>query len=150
MRASTPVAGIVASLLLTLYPQAALYRVGADVERLILDPAPPPKGLEKLKSLLFDLAERPEWRERHLVTREIGDVSGLRLETLLPLAPDDYRGGERLVGPFATEAQADEWGGDHAVSTLSYDVFAIAGSSTDSLTAGSVWVCDLFDLPQRP
>lgn len=174
MRASTPVAGIVASLLLTLYPRAELYRVGADVERLILDPAPSPKRLDKLKSLLFDLADRPEWRGRLLVVRETSDVSGPRLEALLPLAPNAYRSGARLVGPFATEALADEWGGDHAVSTLSYDVFPIGSSatgssstvpssavpssavnssnvtsSTDSLATDSVWLCDLFELPHQ-
>lgn len=140
VRASRPVAGIVASLLLSLYPRAELYRVGVDPERLILDPAPPSGRLEKLGSMLFDLAERPEWRARHLVTREVSDGSGLRLEALLPLAADAYREGAVLVGPFATEVEADRWGADHAVATLSYDVFA----------TGGVWVCDLFDLPAPP
>lgn len=137
VRASTPVAGIVASLLLTLYPRSELYRVGAGVERLILDPAPSTGRLDKLKSLLFDLADRPEWRSRHLVTREVGDADGLRLEALLPVPPGEYRTGAQLVGPFETGTAADEWGADHAVSTLSYDVFS----------TGGVWVCDLFDLP---
>ncbi|HET8985381.1 MAG TPA: hypothetical protein VFN03_06460 [Trueperaceae bacterium] len=151
VRASSPVAAVVASLLLALYPKAELYRVGADVERLVLDPAPAAARLERLKAMLFDLADRPEWQARHLVTREVSDGSGPRLEALLPVAPDQYRSGALLVGPFATEALADEWGADHAVSTLSYDVFSMSGPSTGSPTGpaatGSVWLCDLFDIP---
>jgi hypothetical protein len=152
IRASSPVAGTVASLLLALFPRAELYRVGAGVERLILDPAPAAGRLDRLKSMLFDLAERPEWRARHLVTREVSDSSGARLEALLPVAPQQYRSGALLVGPFATRSQADEWGADHAVSSLSYDVFAMsgaasAGAASDQGAPGSVWLCDLFDLP---
>ena len=154
VRASAPVADIVTSLLLTLFPRAALYRVGTDVQRLLLDPAPRPERLPQLRTLLFDLAERPEWRRRHLVTREVEDPTGRRLEALLPLAPADYSSGARLVGPFATEALAYEWGADHAVSTLSYDVFALAGGRSEadddaSEPQDSVWLCDLFDLPER-
>jgi hypothetical protein len=152
VRASSGVAEVVASLLLALYPRAELYRAGADVERLILDPAPAADRLERLRSMLFDLAERPEWKARHLVTREVSDSSGARLEALLPVAPERYRGGAFLVGPFATEAQADEWGADHAVATLSYDVFSLGAPPVGRPTNGSpaigrVWLCDLFDLP---
>lgn len=158
VRASEGVADVVVSLLLTLFPGAALYRVGVDVQKLILDPAPAQERLTRLRALLFDLAERPEWRRRHLVTREVDDPEGRRLEALLPQAPADYGGGAVLVGPFTTQALADEWGGDHAVSTLSYDVFSLGGAAASDPSVGPahgtagqerVWLCDLFDLPPR-
>jgi len=141
VRATGDLAGIAASLLLALYPAAELYRVGSgaasDLQRLILDPAP--ADTDRLRRMLLELVDRPEWRGKHAVTREVSDDAGERLEVLTPLSPSDYREGPRLVGPFATERDADEWGADHAVSTLSYDTFF----------TGSVWLCDLFDLPAR-
>src|SRR5690606_2156314 len=67
------------------------------------------------------------------------DADGTRLEVLTPVPPREYAGGARLVGPFATQAEADAWGGDNAVSALSYDTFATGGA----------WLVDLFDLPDQ-
>ena len=152
VRASAPVAEVVASLLLALHPHATLYRVGGDLQRLLLDPPPRTDRLAQLRSLLFELAGRPEWRSRHLVTREVEDRAGRRLEALLPVAPQQYSSGARLVGPLATAALADQWGGDHAVATLSYDVFSLAGGAGTSdpatVDGEGVRLCDLFELPE--
>ena len=139
VRATSDLAGIVASLLLALYADAELYRVesgeAGGLERLILDPAPP--DASHLRRLLFELVDRPEWRVKHTITREVTDGDGERLEVLTPLPAAEYRGEARLVGPFVTREEADTWGADHAVSSLSYDTFAVGGA----------WLVDLFELP---
>lgn len=138
VRATAGLADVVASLLLALHPGAELYRIGSDVQRLVLDPAPGTHRGETLLRLLFELVDRPEWRARHAVAREVSDVDGERFEVLVPVSPEAYRAGPRLVGPFPSQAAADEWGAEHAVSTLSYDTFP----------TGAVWLCDLFELRQ--
>jgi hypothetical protein len=139
VRATRDLAPIVESVLLVMFPASTLYRTGDEPVGLLLEPAPDRAGLARLKDKLVELAARPEWRRRHAVAREVSDASGTRLEVLTPLAPEDYAGGPRLVGPFATEEEADAWGGDNAVSTLSYDTFF----------TGEAWLVDLFSLPER-
>lgn len=138
VRATRDLAPIVESVLLVMFPSSTLYRSDDDPVRLLLDPAPERSRLARLKDKLVELAARPEWRRRHAIAREVSDRDGTRLEVLTPVAPDDYRGGPRLVGPFSTEEQADAWGGDNAVSTLSYDTFF----------TGEAWLVDLFSLPE--
>lgn len=140
VRATRDLAPIAASVLLVMFPSSRLYRTDDDPVRLLLEPAPGRAGLARLKDKLVELVARPEWRRRHAVTREVADADGTRVEALTPVAPGDYRGGPRLVGPFATEEQADRWGGDNAVSTLSYDTYF----------TGEAWLVDLFSLPDQP
>ncbi|HZJ10093.1 MAG TPA: hypothetical protein VFD39_10385, partial [Trueperaceae bacterium] len=113
------------------------YRAPGALTRLLLAPAPERQQLERLRGLLFDLVERPEWRAKHAVAREVSDADGLRLELLTPLPASAYQGGAALIGPFADRRSADEWGEDHARSDVSFDTFF----------TGSAWLCDLFELP---
>lgn len=139
VRATRDLAPIAESVLLIMFPNAHLYRTGEDLVQLVLEPAPDRAGLTRVKDELVELVARPEWRRRHAVTREVSDRDGTRVELLTPVAPGDYRGGPRLVGPFPTAEEADAWGGDNAVSTLSYDTFF----------TGEAWLVDLFSLPEQ-
>ena len=137
VRASPELADIASSLLLALFPAATQYRAEGALTRLLLMPAPESAAHQQLRGLLFDLVDRPEWRAKHAVAREVSDDDGLRLELLTPIAAADYRGGPALVGPFADERSAVEWGEDHAKSDVSFDTFF----------TGTAWLCDLFELP---
>ncbi len=138
VRATRDLAPIAESVLLVMFPASRLFRAGDEPVGLILEPAPDRAGLARLKDKLGELVARPEWRRRHAVAREVADAAGTRLEVLTPVDPQAYAGGPRLVGPFATEVEADAWGGDNAVSTLSYDTFF----------TGEAWLVDLFSLPE--
>lgn len=136
LRAGPGLADIAVSLLLALFPEHDLYRAAAgDMTSLSLDP---PLGAEqagRLEHYLHQLVERPEWRARHGVVREVRDRTGTRLEVRTPAAPAEYRGGEALVGPFEDEAAAEAWGADHAGTGYGHDAIRMAG----------VWLCDVFD-----
>ncbi len=139
VRATPDLAPIAVSVLMVMFPGAALYRTGDGLVSLMLEPAPDRAGLDRLRAKLFDLVARPEWTRRHAVAREVRDAGGTRLEVLTPVAAADYAGGALLVGPFASQEEADAWGGDNAVSALSYDTFF----------TGDAWLVDLFDLPEQ-
>lgn len=139
VRATADLAHIAEGVMHVMFPASVLYRSGGEPVRLMLEPVPGTPDLRRLKDKLFELVGRPEWRRRHAMAREVADRHGMRLEVMTPLGPADYHGGPRLVGPFSTEEAADTWGGDNAVSTLSFDTFY----------TGDVWLVDLFDLPEQ-
>ncbi len=142
MHAGRELADIVASLMLTLFPDAELYRgqVGIDSGHLVslyMVPGADGAGFERLKSYLYQLVDRPEWRERYALAREVSDRQGTYLEVIVPVAPESYSGGPAIVGPFADELAADEFGSRHATTTLSHDTYRVAGG----------WLADLFEVP---
>lgn len=139
VRATKDLAPIAESVLHVMFPNAVLYRSGEDPVSLMLEPPAGPDDLARLKDKLFELVARSEWRARHAMAREVSDPRGSRLEVMTPLPPNEYRGGARLVGPFPDAASAESWGGDNAVSTLSFDTFY----------TGEAWLVDLFDLPEQ-
>lgn len=137
LRVSPEAAELAASLLLALFPNRSWAR--AHVGRLTAYSARPPldqAGARRLFDKLFELSERPEWRARHAVAREVTDVTGRRLELLVPVPPEAYEGGEGLVGPFATFEDANDWG-------MSVQARELAA---DALQAGDAWLCELFRL----
>ncbi|MFO7547169.1 MAG: hypothetical protein R6W77_16885 [Trueperaceae bacterium] len=136
LRAGPDLADIAVSLLLALFPEHQLYRAEAGAMTAIsLDPALDADQAARLEHFLQALVERPEWRERHGVLREVRDRAGTRLEVRTPTAPADYVAGEALVGPFDDEAAADTWGAGHAPSGFGHDAIRMAGA----------WLCDVFD-----
>lgn len=139
VRATADLAGIAEGVLHVMFPDSVMYRSGEDPISLMLEPAPSSEDLRRLKDKLFELVARPEWRSRHAMAREVNDRRGTRLEVMTPVSPGEYRGGARLVGPFSDAEAAETWGGDNAVSTLSFDTFY----------TGNVWLVDLFDLPEQ-
>ena len=141
VRATVDLASIAEGVLHVMFPGSVMYRSGEDPVSLMLEPAPGPDDFRRLKDKLFELVARPEWRNKHAMAREVNDRHGTRLEVMTPVSPSEYRGGARIVGPFADAKAAESWGGDNAVSTLSFDTFY----------TGQVWLVDLFDLPaQQP
>lgn len=130
LQAGPGLSDIAASLLLALFPTRQLARAGGAgrLERLLVKPPLTPNESRKLLDHLFTLVERPEWRDKHAVAREVQDVRGRRLELLTPLPPGEYRGGEALVGPFHDEAAATEWAADVAEPGLASDTVPMAGA----------------------
>lgn len=139
VRATADLASIAEGVLHVMFPSSLMYRSGEDPVSLMLEPAPGQEDMRRLKDKLFELVARPEWRSRHAMAREVTDRRGTRLEVMTPISPSEYRGGARLVGPFADAEAAESWGGDNAVSTLSFDTFY----------TGDVWLVDLFELPEQ-
>ncbi len=130
LQAGPGLSDIAASLLLALFPTRQLVRAGGAgrLERLLVKPPLTPNESRKLLDHLFTLVERPEWRDKHAVAREVQDVGGRRLELLTPLPPGQYRGGEALVGPFRDEAAANEWATNVAEPSLASDTVPMAGA----------------------
>lgn len=128
LRATPELADIAVSLLLVAFPEKRLARE-AEGQRTVLYTEPPLAKPERrrLLDLLFELVERPEWRERCAVAREVRDVRGTRLELLVPLAPDAYDGGEALVGPFEGEEEAQAWAAGIAEPSLAFDTVPCHG-----------------------
>lgn len=137
VRATEDLAPIAEGVLHVMFPDATMFRSANGLVRLTLEPAPEQADFRRLKDKLFELVARPEWRAKHAFAREVTDGDGNRLEVMTPVAPAEYRGGPRLVGPFTDQRSAEEWGGDNAVSSLSFDTFY----------TGDAWLVDLFDLP---
>lgn len=121
---------IAASLLLALFPTRQLVRSGGGgrLEELLVRPALNPNESRKLLGHLFTLVERPEWRAKYAVAREVQDADGRRLELFTPLPPEEYRGGVAVVGPFEDEETAKAWGADVAEPSLASDTLPIAGA----------------------
>src|SRR5690606_36504132 len=141
VRATLELASIADGVLHVMFPGSVMYRSGEDPVSLMLEPAPGADDLRRLKDKLFALVARAERRSEHVIAREEDDRPGTRLEVMTPVAPSEYQGGARIVGTFADMQAAESWGGDNAVSTLSFDTFY----------TGQVWLVDLFDLPaQQP
>ncbi len=139
---SPELADIVTSLLLALFPDRQLYRevVGSEPHgpsSLAMAPGIDAAGYEKLKRYIYQLSDRAEWSARNALAREVNDRSGTYLELIVPIAPEAYAGGPALVGPFAEEAAADEFGSLHSGPTLSHDTYPTAGG----------WLADLFEIP---
>jgi len=136
LRAGPGLADIAVSLVLALFPEHQLYRAEAgDMSVIALDPPLDTEQTARLERYLHDLVERPEWRKRHAVVREVRDRGGTRLEVRTPTAPAEYVAGEALVGPFDDEAAADAWGAEHVAGGFGHDAIRMAGA----------WLCDVFD-----
>ncbi len=139
IRAAPELADIAVSLLLTAFPRVTLMRAAEGrLAALYTDPPLTKAERRRLLGYLFELVERPEWRSRHAVAREVTDVKSTRLELLLPLAPETYDGGEAVVGPFASQEEAHAWGSGVAETGLAFD----------TLPSWDAYLVDLFQLGQ--
>lgn len=136
LRASEALAPIAQSLLLALYPGSELHRSEERLVNLWLEPAPA-RSLERVKGLLNELVDRPEWRSRSALVREVSEPGGSYLELLVPLAPEEYGGGPAVVGPFAGADAAEEFGAQASGPRLAHDTFPVTNG----------WLVDLFEVP---
>ncbi len=138
LRASPEFVNVAIPLLLTLFPGCEVMRSSVGrLSALYVDPPLEKHEARRLLGFLFELVERPEWRGRCAVAREVSDADGTRLELVLPLAPSDYDGGEALVGPFATDDAAKEWVSSVADRSLAFDtMLASCGYLVDLFVLG--------------
>lgn len=137
MRAGPELAEIAAQLLSVLFPEKTFVTdLDGPWVRFAARPALAVSESRRLLDHLHDLVDRPEWRARHAVAREVTDAAGRRVEVLVPLAPAAYAGGEALVGPFPDEEAAQGWCRTVQLRGLAADTVEVAGA----------WLCDLFVL----
>jgi hypothetical protein len=100
----------------------------AKVTRLFSFPA---ADADKVDDALASIAARHE----DLFFRVIQDVRGERRELHRAIEPSAWQGIEGLVGPFANQMTADQWGANYPQKVgLETDVFRLRG----------FWFCDVF------
>jgi hypothetical protein len=105
---------VVVSLFWATFPDRRLGRAGPDADgrvALSTDPPWPAAAAGRWRAALDQLLRQRFARAGGAYLREVRDRSGRRDELALPVAPDAYRGGAWLVGPFADGAAADAWAG---------------------------------------
>ena len=140
LRASPELVDVAIPLLLTLFPGREVLRgVSGRLAALHVDPPLEKHEARRLLGFLFELVERPEWRGRCAVAREVSDVKGTRMELILPLAPAEYDGGEALVGPFGSAEAAKDWAAGVADQSLAFDTMqASCGHLVDLFVLGEL------------
>lgn len=122
LRASPELVDVAVPLLLTLFPERQLLRGSRGrLAALFVDPPLQKHEARRLLGFLYELVDRPEWRSRCALAREVSDAKGTRTELVLPLAPGSYDGGEALVGPFPSAEAAKDWAADVADPQLAFD-----------------------------
>ncbi|MFA5551554.1 MAG: hypothetical protein WDA03_08035 [Trueperaceae bacterium] len=140
VRASPELVDVAIPLLLTLFPGREVR--GDTAGRLVALRVNPPlqkPEVRRLLGFLFELVDRPEWRARCAVAREVSDVHGTRTEVVLPVRPPEYAGGEALVGPFPTQEAAADWAAGVADASLAFDtVEAHCGHLVDLFVLGEL------------
>jgi hypothetical protein len=103
---------VTGSLFWATFPGRRLGRAGPDRDGRVLLTTDPPwtaESRERWLAALDRLLQQPFARAGSAYLREVHDRSGRRDELGLPVAPEAYRGGATLVGPFADAAAADAW-----------------------------------------
>ncbi len=73
------------------------------------------------------LLQQPFATDAGAYAREVRDGRGRRFELALPVAPDAYRGGALVVGPFVDTAAAHAWAAEHVHDPWVHDVIDHAG-----------------------
>ena len=140
LRASPELVDVAIPLLLTLFPGREVHSdMAGRLVALRVKPALQKAELRRLLDFLFELVERPEWRSRCAVAREVADTRGTRTEVVLPVNPPQYDGGEALVGPFPTQEAAADWAAGVADASLAFDtVPAHCGYLVDLFVLGEL------------
>jgi hypothetical protein len=103
-------------------------------------PGPNAAQLERLDDLLAQAVE--EDTGRYGFYRVVRDRRGVRRELDLPTSPPVWSGEDALVGPFADDARAREWGLDNVMGrgVITFDTVRYAGA----------WFCDVFSAADDP
>jgi len=105
---------VASSLFWATFPDRRLGRAEPDADgRVALTTDAPWSAAEaqRWRAALDELLRQPFALGGGAYLREVRDRAGRRDELALPVAPDAYRGGAWLVGPFRDEAAADAWAG---------------------------------------
>lgn len=128
---------VVSSLFWATFPERRLGRAEPDADGRVPLTADAPwsaADAQRWRSALDVLLRQPFALGRGAYLREVRDRVGRRDELALPVAPDAYRGGAWLVGPFRDETSADAWAGRTLRSPWVHDVHR----------HGADWYADVF------
>ena len=109
-----------------------------DTVTLLAFPPLTPAEAGRLDDALGRLAALDAHAENHVYYRVVTDRQGEHRQLALPLNPATWSGeANRLVGPFATQSEAEAWGEAR-----------VSGQGSlihDTVFQGNAWFCDVFD-----
>ena len=109
-----------------------------DTVTLLAFPPLTPAEAGRLDDALGRLAALEVHAKKHVYYRVVTDRQGEHRQLALPLSPDAWSGeANRLVGPFATQSEAEAWGEAR-----------VSGQGSlihDTVPQGNAWFCDVFD-----
>lgn len=107
-----------------------------DEVTLLIFPELNAQEVERLETALARLAELPTLKAQYAYFRVITDKQGEHRQFALPLPPSQWTGQRnKLIGPFANQAAAEEWGNTNVrPHHLVHDTVQHAGT----------WFCDVF------
>ena len=116
-----------------------LFEVPGDAATtLLVFPPLTPTETKRFDDALGRLAALDVHAENHVYYRVVTDRQGEHRQLALPLNPATWSGeANRLVGPFATRAEAEAWGEAR-----------VSGQGSlihDTVFQGNAWFCDVFD-----
>ena len=133
LRADGELAAPAAQTLAVLFPDHDIFRIDAGpTARFRVFPPASAGDLDRVEDAaarLVTAASVP-----HAMFRVVEDARGERREILVPMPPEAWRDGERVVGPFDREADAAAWSDEHVAPPLVGDPFVHEGA----------WFVDVF------
>jgi hypothetical protein len=133
IRADGELAGPVAQTLSILFPRHEIFRLDAGpTAHFRVFPEPADGDLERLEDAAARLVTATS--VPNAMFRVVTDLRGERREVLVAVPPDRWRGDARVVGPFATQAQAEAWADRRVERPLLGDPFPQDGA----------WFVDVF------
>ncbi len=116
-----------------------LFEVPGDAATtLLVFPPLTPAETKRFDDALGRLAALEVHAKKHVYYRVVTDRQGEHRQLALPLSPAAWSGeANRLVGPFATQSEAEAWGEVRlrGQGSLIHDTVPQAGA----------WFCDVFD-----
>lgn len=133
LRVDAELAGAAAQMLAVLFRNDPIFRLdhGATAHFRVFPP-PTESDVERVDDAAARLVAATSIR--HAMFRVVTDVRGERREVLVPLPPASWRGGERVVGPFPSQGDAEAWVDERVDAPLVGDAFAQEGA----------WFVDVF------
>lgn len=133
LRADGALAAPAAQTLSVLFPDRDIFRIDdGPTARFRLFPPPSEDDLERVDDAAARLVAAAS--VPHAMFRVVRDARGERREILVPMPPSGWPGGERVVGPFASEAEAEAWADENVAPPMVGDPFPQQGS----------WFVDVF------
>ena len=138
LRADGELAAPAAQTLAVLFPDHDIFRIDAGpTARFRVFPPPAEGDLERVEDAaarLVTAASVP-----HAMFRVVEDARGVRREIVVPMPPEAWKAGERVVGPFDSEAAAQAWADERVTAPLVGDAFSQESS----------WFVDVFSGEQH-
>ena len=106
--------------------------------RLLAFPALTKEELKALGSALYKLSDAEAMKEQHAFFRVVNDQKGEHREFALPIAQANWQEEfDVMVGPFATQELAEEWGKEI--------IGPAQNAAYDTIPLNGLWFCDVFE-----